>query len=214
MSGCCDPSDYPSVFNGRFARALGARYRRRGPDRTARHLLDFLGTRGVEGASVLEIGGGIGDLQLELLSRGAARTTNLELVGAYDVVAADLAQQAGVADRMERRVVDIVAAPDSVEPADVVILHRVVCCYPDHVPLLQAAADHARRLLVFSYPRTHLLNRAVIGAENLRRRLTRSTFRTFAHPPEEMVRTLQDAGLRPSYRHSGRIWTVTGFQRP
>ena len=38
------------------------------------------------------------------------------------------------------------------EPADVVVLHRVVCCYPDYQRLLGAAASHAGRLLVFSHP--------------------------------------------------------------
>ena len=47
-------------------------------------MVGFLAERGVEGATVLEIGGGIGDIQLELLRRGASRTTNLELVDAYD----------------------------------------------------------------------------------------------------------------------------------
>jgi hypothetical protein len=47
-----------------------------------------------------------------------------------------------------------------VAPADLVILHRVVCCYPDYERLLTAAADHARRALVFSYPPRNPLSRA------------------------------------------------------
>ena len=47
-------------------------------------------------------------------------------------------------DRMTRRQVDIAATPDRVEAHDIVVLHRVVCCYPDHERLLTAAADHAK----------------------------------------------------------------------
>lgn len=213
MSGCCDPSGYSAVFGGRFARAQQRRYRRRGLDRTARRMVDFLDAHGLDGASVLEIGGGVGDVQLELLRRGAGRATNLELVEEYDVAAGELAEEAGVADRMDRRIVDIATDPGSVDAADVVVLHRVVCCYPDHERLLRAAADHARRLLVFSYPPPHLLNRAVIGVENLQRRLTRSMFRAFTHPPQDMMSVLHDAGLRTSYEHRGRIWTVAGLER-
>jgi 2-polyprenyl-3-methyl-5-hydroxy-6-metoxy-1,4-benzoquinol methylase len=213
MSGCCDPSGYEDVFGQRFARALARRYRKRGLDRTARRMVDFLDRQGVEGASVLEIGGGVGDIQLELLRRGAERATNLELVGEYDEQAAALADEAGVSDRVERRVIDIAAEPDAVGQADIVVLHRVVCCYPDYERLLSAAADHARRLLVFSHPRSNLLNRAIVGAENTLRRLKGNSFRAFTHPPEAMMSVLDDAGLRPSYRHRGTVWQVAGLER-
>ena len=71
-------------FDERFARRLANRYRRRGLDRTSRRLVAFLEGQGVEGATVLEVGGGVGEIQLELLKRGAARTVNLELSPAYE----------------------------------------------------------------------------------------------------------------------------------
>ena len=49
-----------------------ARYRRRGLDRTARRMVDLLTEAGIDGATVLEIGGGVGEIELELLERGAA----------------------------------------------------------------------------------------------------------------------------------------------
>ena len=214
MPGCCDPSGYEDVFSDDFARGLVRRYRRRGLDRTAQRMVDFLDSQGVTGASVLEIGGGVGDIQLELLRRGASRATNLELVDVYDVPAAELASEAGLTGRVERRILDIAAEPDAVEPADVVVLHRVVCCYPDHERLLRAAADHARRLLVFSHPPRNLFIRAILGAENAKYRLTGKTFRTYAHAPEAMLGVLTDAGLRPAYQHRGPVWQVAGLERP
>jgi hypothetical protein len=50
-----------------------------------------------------------------LLGRGASRTTNLELVDAYDTDATNLAESAGMRERMTRRRVDIAATPDQVE---------------------------------------------------------------------------------------------------
>ena len=152
MSGCCDPRGCNDMFGPRFARHLASRYRKRGLDKTAARIVAYLVDRGVDGASVLEIGGGVGDIQLELLGQGASRTTNLELVDAYDTDATDLAESAGLRDRMTRRQVDIAATPDVVEAHDIVVLHRVVCCYPDYERLLTASADHAKRLLVFSHP--------------------------------------------------------------
>ena len=63
---------------------MARRYRKRGLDRTARRMVSFLEQRGLSGASVLEIGGGVGEIQIELLKRGAERTLNLELSPAYE----------------------------------------------------------------------------------------------------------------------------------
>src|SRR5689334_5985345 len=103
MPSCCDPRGCDGVFGEVFARQRARRYRRRGLDRTERRIVDFLVERGgVAGASVLEIGGGVGELHVELLRHGAAVATNLELVPAYDTLARQVAAEAGVADRVER----------------------------------------------------------------------------------------------------------------
>src|SRR4051795_13612926 len=170
------------MFDGRFARRMASRYRRRGLDRTARRMVDLLAESGLEGATVLEIGGGVGEIHLELLRRGAGSATALELSPAYDAEAARLLAEAGLTARVQRRLADIAAEPDAVEPADIVVLHRVVCCYPDYARLLGAAAARARRLLVFSHPPRNVASRAFIAVQNLALRLTRKQFRTFAHP--------------------------------
>jgi magnesium-protoporphyrin O-methyltransferase len=119
-----------------------------------------------------------------------------------------------MSDRVTRRLVDIAATPDAVEPADVVILHRVVCCYPDYERLLTAAADHARGLLVFSHPPRNLASRAVMTAQNAMFGLMGKTFRTFTHAPAAMVTVAESRGLRRAYAHRGRVWRVVGLTRP
>jgi 2-polyprenyl-3-methyl-5-hydroxy-6-metoxy-1,4-benzoquinol methylase len=201
------------MFNGRFARHRAAGYRRRGLDRTARRMVDLLAERGLEGATVLEIGGGVGEIHLELLRRGAASATALELSPAYDDEASRLLAEAGLTDRVRRRLVDIATDPAAVEPADVVVLHRVVCCYPDYAKLLGAAADHTRRALVFSHPPRNAVSRAVVATQNLFLRLGGREFRTFAHPPAAMRAVLAEHGLRPLAAPSGRLWRVSAALR-
>jgi 16S rRNA G966 N2-methylase RsmD len=213
VTGCCNPRGCDRFFDDRFARKMAKRYRKRGVDKTARRMVEFLAERGVEGASVLEIGGGVGEIQLELLSRGAAGTTNLELSDGYDDEAVRLAREAGVEERVQRRRHDIAMDPDAVEPADVVVLHRVVCCYPDYERLLGAAADHAGRLLVFSHPPRNPITRALIALENLAFRARGIELRTFAHPPRAMLGVLERHGLRHTFSHHGFPWVVTGLER-
>jgi magnesium-protoporphyrin O-methyltransferase len=176
-------------------------------------MVEFLEQRGIAGASVLEIGGGVGEIHIELLNRGAASAVNLELSPAYDGEARKLLQAAGLEARVERRLHDIAVAPAGVEPADVVVLHRVVCCYPDYQRLLAAAADHTRRLLVFSCPRANAAARLILAAENLSFRLRRMQFRVFAHPPAAMLAALGDRGLHPTLVHKGLGWQMAGLER-
>lgn len=212
MAGCCDPDEYESVFGGRSARRAARRYRRRGLDPTAERIVRFVTDRGVQGASVLEIGGGVGEIQLELLRRGASRVTNLEMSTGYEAEATALAERAGAADRVDRRLIDIARRPDEVPVADVVVLHRVVCCYPDYRSLLSAAGAHARRLLVYSHPADDLASRIAIRGENLLRRLRGDAFRAYVHPPEAMLAAAEGQGLRPAYRHHAG-WDVVGLAR-
>jgi magnesium-protoporphyrin O-methyltransferase len=201
------------MFGRRFARQRAARYRKRGLDRTARTIVSLLDEGGgVRGATVLEIGGGVGEIQLELLKRGAASATNLELSPGYEPEAAALAEEAGVTGRVTRRLVDIATDPAAVEPADVVVLHRVVCCYPDVATLLGAAADHARRQLVFSHPPRNAVSRAVVATQNALFRVAGRDFRTFAHPPAAMLDVLAEHGLQLR-AHRGRVWQVAAVSR-
>jgi 16S rRNA G966 N2-methylase RsmD len=213
VTGCCNPRGCDRFFTPRFARRLAARYRKKGLDETARRMVEFLESRGIEGATVLEIGGGVGEIQLELLKRGAARAVNLELSPAYEGEAKRLLREAGLGERAERRLHDIAVDPEGVEPADVVVLHRVVCCYPDYERLLGAAAQRARRVLVFSYPPRNAASRSLIAALNLVFRLLRREFRTFAHPPAAMLALLGERGLRRSFAHHALVWQVAGLER-
>jgi 2-polyprenyl-3-methyl-5-hydroxy-6-metoxy-1,4-benzoquinol methylase len=210
---CCDHDKYQSVFSGRFARRQSRRYQRRGLTPAAQGIVDFATSQGITGATVLEIGGGVGQLQVELLRRGASHVTNLEISENYEAEAELLLKKAGMTDRVTRRFLDVAQAPDDVERADVVVLHRVVCCYPDYARLLKAAAAHARKTLVYSHPAANIVNRLQFGGENIYRWLTRNDFRVFTHPPQGMISAAQSEGLAVTYRHHARDWDVVGLSR-
>ncbi len=213
VTSCCNPRGCDEFFTPRFARRTAKRYRKRGLDKTARRMVEFLHERGIEGATVLEIGGGIGEIEIELLKRGAARAVNLELSSAYDEEAATLVREAGLEGRAQRHIHDIAAERDGVEPADVVVLHRVVCCYPDYVRLLEAAAGHARRVVVFSYPPRNTISRLAVAGQNAVFTVLRKEFRAFVHPPSAMLGVLRGGGLRMTFEHRGLIWQVAGLER-
>lgn len=214
MAGCCDARGCDKVFGPRLAHQLANRYRRRGLDRTSRRLVGWLVSQGVEGASVLEIGGGVGEVQLELLRRGAGRTTNLELSSAYDTEAAALAAEAGMTSRMTRRLGDIAVEAGVADAHDFVVLNRVVCCYPDVERLVAAAARHARRAVVLTHPPRHIGSVATLAVVNGVQRMLGREYRAFAHPPEVMKAVLLEHGFVPRHVHQGAFWHVLTAPRP
>lgn len=212
---CCPPpaSEYRRFFGRKMARHEARRFRRRGLPRTARGLVALAGDPA--GATVLDVGGGIGNLSLELLERGATRATVVELSDAYDEEAAALLAARRLGDRVERRVGDFVLDAGLVEPHDLVVLHRVVCCYPDVDALVSAAAAHAGRALLLTYPRERRLTRLGLGAANVWLRLRRCGFRAFVHPVAALEQAAGRAGLTRMRRETqGLVWENAVFERP
>jgi magnesium-protoporphyrin O-methyltransferase len=210
---CCPPKGYETLFGERAAKRDAKRYRRKGLDDTAERMVEFLRSRGIEGTAVLEIGGGVGAVQIELLHAGAARAVNVELSPAYEEAAHELAAEAGVQERIERRIGDVVENGALAEQADEVVMHRVVCCYPDYDALVGAAAERTRRALVLSFPRDRWYMRAGLGVVNLAARLLRWEYRTFVHPPAAIRAAAERRGLRRALDHQGRIWEIAAFER-
>lgn len=210
---CCAPKGYDKLFGGRAARRDARRYEKRGLDDTGARMVAFLRERGVEGATVLEIGGGVGALQLELLAAGAERATNLELSPEYEEPARVLLRKRGLEGRVDRRLGDVVADPALAGPADAVLMHRVVCCYPDADALVGAAAERARRFLVMSFPRDRALFRAGARVLNFCFRLLRWDYRTFIHPPAAILAAAERRGLRLAEESRGGIWQVAALER-
>ncbi len=212
MSGCCSRG-YERFFGARIARRDARRYRRRGLDDTAQRLVDEVGARGVAGATVLEPGGGVGAIDLELLKRGAARATVVELSHGYDEQATELAREAGAEQRIERLHGDFVEQASLVGEADVVVMHRVVCCYPDPERLVGAAAQLSRRVLALSFPRDTWWLRLGARGANVFFRLI-GGIETYIHPPEVVERSAERAGLTTVlHEPAGRIWRVAVFER-
>jgi SAM-dependent methyltransferase len=212
VSSCCRPESYGAFFSAKAARRALRRYRRRGLDRVSSTIADIVRDRGVRGATVLEVGGGIGALEVELLEAGAERATNVELSPEYEQAAAELAREHGLDERIERRIGDFAADADA-PAADAVVMNRVVCCYPDYEVLVGAAADRTRRLLVLSFPRERTLVRAAFGGMNLCLRLMRNDFRGFVHPVRAMIEVAQRRGLTPVLDRPGFFWQVAALER-
>lgn len=204
---CCRGAVCREVFGEKAARQDLKRYRRNGLRRIERQMVAAVPEAILEGGRVLEIGGGIGTLQAELVAAGAATGEVVELVEAYAPFARELAESKGLAGRTSFRVADLLTGEASVAPADVVILNGVVCCTPDGLALIREAAALTRGMLLLSYPRQSAWTRPVIASINAYMAIRGKAYRAFLRPTSEMVAVAESGGLRLSA--SRRWW---GFE--
>jgi magnesium-protoporphyrin O-methyltransferase len=199
------------MFGEKGARRALRRYLSKGLGGEARLLARWAEENGLAGASVLEVGGGVGQIQAELVRRGAATGTIVEVVDTYEPVARELAAAAGISERTSFLLADLTEAPDAASPADVVVLRRVVCCSPRGVELLGAAAALTRRMLVASYPRRSWWVRAGVRVQNLGFAVLGREFRVYAYDPAVLEAAARDAGLQRLHRHTGAVWESVAF---
>jgi len=200
------------MFGRTFAARDARNFRAHGVRGSSRALVELAGD--VHDASILDIGGGIGAIGLELLAAGARCATTVELSDGYEAEAAALAAERGVANRVERRIADIVEDAGGVEPHDVVVMHRVVCCYPDADALMGAAADLTQRRLVITYPQERWWIGAGLAAMNVFLRLRGCGFRTYLHPVARILDAAEQHGLDLEGRvKHGLLWESASLAR-
>ncbi|HEX2378907.1 MAG TPA: hypothetical protein VHI30_15170 [Gaiellales bacterium] len=210
---CCTPAGYRTIFGARTVERDARRYRRKGLTGSAAWLRDALVAGGVDGRAVSEIGGGIGALQIELVEAGAARAANVEIVETYEPAARELIAEHGVEGRVERRIGDVVGDPELAPAADIVVMHRVICCYPDADRLMSEGCVHARERVAITIPTERWWVRLGVGAMNAWLRLRRVPFQAYVHPYEQVAAAAERHGFRVARQSAGRLWQSSIFER-
>jgi magnesium-protoporphyrin O-methyltransferase len=212
MPCSCRCAGTASHFDQRRARRDRERYERHGPDSTTSLLLEELRRVTRPGDTLLDVGGGIGVLGLELQAAGVGEVILVEAAPAFLAEAQGLMARSASATRF-RTVSGDFAELTPPLAADIVTLDRVVCCYPDFAGLLRAASISARRILALSFPKDRWYVRLVIGIENLLRRVRGDSFRAFVHPPAEMAALLHSAGWRRRGQRTTLAWCIECWGR-
>jgi SAM-dependent methyltransferase len=204
-----------SFYNEKLAASQLRKYREKGAIASTQALIDALKAEGVEDATLLDIGGGIGAIQHELLAADAAHATSVDASAAYLEAAREESSRRGLDDRVTYRHGDFVELAESIPPADVVTLDRVINIYPDWERLAELSAARAQRLYGLVYPRDTPMVRLVIFAMNLILRFRGKAVRAAIRPVVAIERIARENGLNPHFsRNVGPAWRVTLYRRP
>ena len=209
---CCNPNGLDEMFGGSYVAAERRAFERRGLKERQKRMLVAVGDAG--GRTVLDIGGGFGALSLTLLAEGAARASLVEVSRDYLEAARFLAEVRGVGEKMALLRGDFVATETA--PADIVLLDRVVCCYPDVRALLTKAARHSEGLLVLTYPKPRPFIKLFRTLLNTGMRVFGRAYRFYLHDEAQIFEAAMSSGHKKVlHRSLGTfgVWQLLVLER-
>lgn len=210
---CTQCQGIEDLFSEEYVAGELKRYRKRGPDKTTRILIDALKKEGVQGQTLLDIGGGLGAIQHELLSAGMQSAMDIEASRAYFNTAKKETARRGFEQRVEYRHGNFVELAEEIPPADIVTLNRVICCYPDMEKMVGLSVSRANRLYGLVYPRTDWWMKLWHVLQSFFLRLIRSRFRTYLHSKQAVEELIIHKGFKRSFYKETFTWQIVVYRR-
>ena len=210
---CCDGAP-DSAFDVAYATDKLARYRAQGPDASTRALLEAITLDDVSGRTLLDIGGGVGAVQHELIERGVVSAQEVEASTAYVAACRTEATKRGHAERIRHLAGDFASVLAQVQPADIVTLDRSVCCWPSPLELIDQSAAMARWRYGLVYPRDVRWVRYLWRPwGNLKQILKRSSLRLHTPRTADIDRIMAVHGFSLRRWRTVGVWQIAVFAR-
>ena len=201
-------------FDRKYVDKKLKKYREEGPKKTTIQLIDALRSEGIQGMSLLDIGGGVGDIQHGLLKSGVSHAIDAEGSTAYSEACQEEAEIQGHADKIKHIPGNFVDLADSIPEADIVTLDRVICCYDDMPKLVGLSAQKVKKYYGVVYPRdkwwVKLVNEIYY---NFRNWLTGNPMRNYVYSTETVEAVIQKNGLERRFHRNMGAWQVVVFSR-
>lgn len=201
---CCDQG-YNRIFRGAYVRREAQTFRKRGLDKRQQAFLK----QNLKGKSILDIGGGIGALSLTALQQGASRAQLIEISSDYLKTANTLSKAMGFQEQLTLQQGDFMLL--SAEVSNIVVLDRVVCCYPDATGLLAKAALHSREYLIYTEPTHNWFSWFAKTLINTSMWLVRNPYRFFRHSSEELEKAATGCGHELVQKTQFGFWQLNVF---
>lgn len=209
----CNCCGFDNEFNSKSAQRELASYRKNGPKTSTRLLIDYFKQQDISNHSLLDIGGGVGAIQFELIKQGISQISNVDAAGAYQKVARQEAEKRRVDNEISYLTGDFVALSSKVNNADIVTLDKVICCY-EHMPnLVHESISKAKRYYAIVIPQDKWWVKWANFIEQAFRKLTGDPFRSYIHPVEKIEKLISDAQFSKTYEGTQFHWLIQVYEK-
>lgn len=209
--GCCQCQGIEKMFDKKTALKELKRFRKKGVNKTTGLLLDAILKEGIKGFNFLDIGGGIGIIQHELINKGATKGTSIDASDAYLEVARGFAHEENIANKMNYRHGDFIELSKDEDAVDIVTLDKVICCYDDMPSLVNKSSRLARKIYGVVYIREVWWTKLFLPLMNLYPKIMGNSFRAFIHPTKKVEAIIINNGLKPLFYKTTLFWQVAVY---
>ena len=211
--GCCQCQGIENMFDKKAARRALKRYLKKGPSKTTEMLLKAIHKTEVKGLGFLDIGGGIGAIQYDLIKAGASSGTSIEASPAYIDLVKEEIHKNNLAEIIDFKHGDFTAIASDVDSADIVTLDKVICCYDDMSELVRLSSKLSRKIYAVIYPRDVWWTKLALPFINFYPIIKGSPFRVFIHPTKKVEEIIIRNGLKRDYYATTLFWQVAIFNK-
>ncbi len=207
---CCG---IQKLFNDKQARRDLKRLKKKGPNKPTRLLLQYLEQLNLPEMTLLDIGGGVGAIQMALARKGVRAITDVDASPAYLKAAQQTAREMGYLEKARFIYGNFVEKAPEIEPADIVTLDRVLCCFPDVHSLVTHSVQKARQVYGVIFPRDNWLVKLGVTVLNLFLMIMRNPFRTYVHPTHVVDALVHQQGFTTWQVAYAGVWQVRVYRR-
>ena len=148
-----------------------------------------------------------------MIQTGASRATGIDISRKMIDYAESLAGKKGIEEKTEYSIGDFVESHDQFVEHDVLVLDKVICCYPDSETLIKISAAKCCKSYAISYPRDSWLPRFAFGAMRFGLTLFRSEFKPKVYPVSWVVEQIEKAGFQRRTHWQDYFWISEVYQR-
>ena len=213
MSCCCHHSKSAAKFFSFFAKSYRRRFLKKGFEPSQQQLFDGITKASFEDKTLLEIGCGVGHFHQTLLEHGALSSIGIELAKQMLIEAKDWARQRNLREKTTYLEGDFIDIANTIKPVDIVIMDKVVCCYPDADALIHRSLEKCINSIALTYPRNKWYTHIGVQFLALIMKLVGSSFRPYVHDPIQIERWIESQGFKKLYQKQTLVWLTQVYQK-
>lgn len=209
---CCGAD---SMFDMKTANKQYKHFLKKGPSRVTSTMIGQLSNHVdfESSKTMIDVGGGVGALQWWFLKAGGAKTTSVDASSAYIRKAKEHAAGNNWADQVHFVMGDVADVKDQIEPADLITLDKVVCCYPDYKTIINVCCDKSKSLASLSYPMDGIISNLIANIGALFTRFKTKTFRPYVHPVRDIRKEFERLGFERVSHSLSFPWHIETYKR-
>lgn len=209
---CC--STFDSVFDDKIAKKDYKNYRKKGLNKQASLVVDFLKNK-IDEKEVLDIGCGIGFFGMELIKSGASNSLGIEISRNYLSYAEKLRNELKLDEKAQFQIVDFIEKGEEFKNFDVTVSDKVICCYPHLDKFIDSTTKRTKKYYGIIYPRYNFLIKFITIVLNTVIKIPKKFkgFKFYIRTYEEISDQIKKNNFKQIFDQKKGIWRVTIFER-